>query len=124
MPKIEVAFEEVLPRVALAVSILYRVKIDGSLVPGALKIDFTDPFLTKHHAMPISSPDPVRFSDANQALITEIGRLHVGTLIQNMAPQDITRLCAGLGKTPIGNITHATFSDKSLDDLLDRLRKR
>ena len=122
MVKIEVTFEGILPRVAYFISILYRIKIDGRDVPGAVKIDFHDSFLSKYRAGPIGGPDPVKFSDANQALLTEIGRLRIKIAMQKLTADDIIRHCAGLGKESLEILTNDAFTDSTLDDLVERLR--
>lgn len=123
MPKLELRLIEPLPRIGYFVSFLYSVKVDGKDAPGALKVDFNDDFLDKFYAKPISGPNPVKFDTVNLALLSEVGSLRVRAKLDAVPADEIIQLCAAGGEKPIETISSVGVLDRSLDDMVARLRK-
>lgn len=123
MPKLELRLIEALPRIGYFVSFLYSVKVDGKDAPGALKVNFNDDFLDKLYAKPISGPNPVKFDTATLALLSEIGSLRVRAKLNGVPADEINQLCAAGAEKPIETVSSAGVMDRTLDDMIARLRK-
>lgn len=123
MARVEIVFGEVLPRVGHLVSFLYRVMVDGKMVRGALKVSFIDDFLSKYRIPILSGPDPVKFDAANQALLSEIGRMLACIQVVGFPLEEIEKRCTDLGEKPLTVINSKSFSERTVDDILDNLRR-
>lgn len=124
MTKVEIQFREILPREKYAVSMLYRVRVDGEELAGGVRVDLVDTFLQKYRAMPIPNVQPPKFGGANQALLPEIGRLCVVKVLRDIDPEELARRCKEGAAKPLVVINHETFGDiANIDGVLEMIKK-
>lgn len=115
----EIRFEGFLPKVAHRISAAYRIRLGENKADAKVLVLFVDDFLGRCRVQPISTPDPVKFSPANEALLAKIGQLSIAIALNNKTPEELRQL----GEHPLVVINGETTPEDSLEKVIDRLRQ-